>query len=126
MPVAEREADRAAVGRAAPGRSREWLSLDSDEERLVAGDHPRAAAQVPPRAPALEAAVEQGRVRTRSRPRAAKTCVAVGSQYDAEPVPIRPAFAVEVIASAATITTPQRAFNPFLATDAATPFPPRR
>jgi hypothetical protein len=51
----------------------------------------------------------------------ANTCAAVGSQNEAWPVPIRPAFAVEVIASAATITTPQRAFNPFLAADAATP-----
>ena len=49
------------------------------------------------------------------------TCAAVGSQNEAWPVPIRPAFAVEVVASAATITTPHRAFNPFLATDAATP-----
>jgi hypothetical protein len=45
----------------------------------------------------------------------------VGSQYDAEPVPIKPALAVVVSARAATITTPQRAINPFLAARAAMP-----
>src|SRR6476659_9021237 len=57
-------------------------------------------------------------------PQGAKTCSEVGSQYDAEPVPISPALAVVVSARAATITTPQRAINPFRAKRAATFSPP--
>ena len=49
-----------------------------------------------------------------------------GSQYDAEPVEMSPAFAVEAVASAITTIAPSATRSAALPADAATPFLPSR
>ena len=71
VPVAEREARPCRSYAELPaGRSREWLSRGmTDVERLVAGDHPRAAAHDPSRLPPSKPPLSRART-ARSRRRA--------------------------------------------------------